>query len=495
MRIAYAGFSQETNFFGNVTVSREVMDAKTQELQQVMDINRGLRSYVGAILEVVEEEGGQIVPIRHLPLPPSGPCDRAGFEHTVKRTVELLVAAYEKEPFDGITMFMHGGCAVEGYPDPEGTILDAIREKLGKDLPIGLVLDLHGNISQRMVDNTTMLMGCKEYPHIDAYEEGRIMAKLLVDKIKGGYPVYQRLVKLPWLMVPTEGVTTTPGPAKDVHDLCMAREQEDPDLLQLSFFQGFPYADSEDCSVSFIAVAKTQECADRHALEVARYAWNRRKDFTVPRHSAEEAIELALAMGEGPIIVNDSSDNPGSGCPGDGTYLLRALLEKNVNSAFAFIRDPEVVQQAIKAGVGATIDCRLGGKTDKFHGEPIELKGAYVKCISDGITIRQSLVGFGVANNIGMVVGLKVGNVEIAVSSLRNQTFDEGPFINAGITWRNKQIVALKSAQHFKGWWADKVNGIVTCDAPGLGSADLTIFDFKRTNTTYYPLQDAQWNG
>ena len=143
--------------------------------------------------------------------------------------------------------------------------------------------------------------------------------------------------------------------------------------------------------------------------------------------------------------------------------------------------------------MGATIDCLLGGKTDKLHGEPIELKGAYVKCVSDGSFVQQSPLGLGGQRSLGTTVCLKVGNVEIAVGSFRTQTFDEGPFVTAGITWKNKRLLALKSSQHFKGWWASQVPAIIPCDAPGVGSADLTTFHFQRANTGYYPLQDATW--
>jgi len=494
MRIAIGGFCHETNFFSDVTVSRAEMDASTREGETLVKGVTGAHSYLGGFVDEAMAQGVEVVGTYFMGRKPSGPCDPEGVAYAHERLPQLLREAYDKEPYDGIALFMHGGGSSEGFPDPEGTMLEAIREKMGADIPIGVVLDLHGNVTHRMVENSNLLMGCKHYPHIDEYDEGRTMFRLLVEKIRGGYPTYQKLVQLPWLMVPAEGVTTA-GPAHDVQQMCMQHEKEDPDLLQASFFQGFPYADTPDCCVSIITVAKSQEAADRHALELARYTWGRRHDFTIPKYSAEQAVELALSMGEGPILINESSDNPGSGTPGDGTFLLRAMLEANVPSAFGFIYDPEVAQQAAKAGVGATISCKLGGKTDKLHGAPIELENARVKCISDGSFVRQSLMGLGGHNSLGTTVCLVVGNVEIVVGSFRTQTFDEGPFVTAGVTWRNKRLIALKSAQHFKGWWADKVSGIVACDSPGVGSADLTTFQFKLANTDYYPLKDAQWEG
>lgn len=494
MRIAFGGFCHETNFFGNVTINRAFLDSVTREGQPLLTLSTGAHSYIGGFIDEANQLGVELIPTRMVSLKPSGPCDPDCIAYSQERLAQLLYEAYQAQPYDGIALFMHGGGSAEGYPDPEGVMLRAIREKLGADIPIGVVLDLHGNITHQMVDNVTMLMGCKQYPHIDEYDEGRIMFRLLCHKIQHGYPVYQKLVQLPWLMVPAEGVTAPGSPAYDVQQMCLAREKEDDQLLQASFFQGFPYADVPDACVSVITVAKTQEAADRHALEIARYAWDRRKDFTFIKHSAEEAVQLALSMGDGPILINESSDNPGGGTPGDGTYLLRALLQEDVPSAFGFICDPEVAQQAAKAGVGATIRCRLGGKTDQFHGAPVELENAYVKCISDGSFVRQSPMGYGAKNCLGTTVCLQVGNVEIAVASFRTQTFDEGPFVAAGITWKNKRLLALKSSQHFKGWWADKVAGIVACDSPGIQSADLSTFTFRRTNTSYYPLQDAVWN-
>ena len=494
MRIAFGGFVHETNFFSSITISREFMNANTQEGQALLDAATGLRSYLGGFVDEAKQWDVELIPTHFVGLAPSGPCDPEGVAYSCDRLVQMLYDAYQAQPYDGIALFMHGGAAAVGFPDIEGTIIKAIRKKLGMEIPIGVVLDLHGNVTPDMVDNSTMLMGCKHYPHIDEYEEGREMFRLLCDKIQNGYRVYQKLVRLPWLLVPAEGVTAPGRPAYDVQQMCITREQEDGDLLQASFFQGFPYADVTDACVSVITVAKTQEAADRHALEIARYAWDRRGDFTIPKYSAREAVELALSMGEGPILIHDSSDNPGSGTPGDGTYLLRELLRQNVPTGYGFMYEPEVALQATKAGAGATISCRLGGKADTLHGEPIELKEAYVKCVSDGRFVQQSIIGRGSEYNLGPMACLKVGNVEIAVGSVRLQTFDEGPFVAAGITWRNKRLLALKSAQHFKGWWADKVAGIVACDGPGVGSGDLTTFDFQHANTSYYPLGQATWN-
>lgn len=170
------------------------------------------------------------------------------------------------------------------------------------------------------------------------------------------------------------------------------------------------------------------------------------------------------------------------------------MLKRDVpNSAFAYIWDPEVAQLAAKAGIGAKINCKLGGKADDLHGGPITLTNAYVKSIFDGIGVNYSPMGAGSIRSMGLSVCLVVGNVSIVVGSLRTQPMDDVAFRLAGLRYDLLRIAALKSSQHFKGWWAERAGGIVPCDSPGIHCADLTVFDFKNTNTAYYPLQDAQW--
>lgn len=495
MRIAVGSFCHETNSFGNTRVTKSFLQEHTREKEILEQSYRGSHTYLGGFFDEAEALGVQAVPVYATSLKPSGPCDREAFEEARDRLVSLFAEEYRRAPYDGIALFLHGACAAVGHPDVEGELLALLRQKLGRILPIGVVMDLHGNLSQEMIALCDIAMGCKCYPHIDEYDQGRNLFRLLADKIEKGYPTYCSLVKLPWHMVPAQGVTLS-GPAQDVQRLCVQHENEDPELLQASFFQGFPYSDVPDCGVSFLTVAKTQACADRHAKALAAYAWSRRQDFAVPLYSAEEAVALAertLKEKGGPVLIHESSDNPGGGTPGDGTYLLRQLLRANRPSAYGFIFDPQVAELAKKAGVGSRICCDLGGKTDRFHGEPIHLTDAYVKSVSDGSFIRNSPMCRGNRDSLGTTACLVVGNVQIVVASVRNQTFDNGPFVAGCVDWQTMELLALKSAQHFKGWWQDQVRAIIPCESPGLQTANLKLLTFSGADPAYYPLGNPTW--
>ena len=116
-----------------------------------------------------------------------------------------------------------------------------------------------------------------------------------------------------------------------------------------------------------------------------------------------------------------------------------------------------------------------------------------MKTISDGTYINKNPMGYGGLRNMGTTVLLQVGNVGIVVGTARQQTLDDGPFRIVGIDWQEMRFLALKSAQHFKGWWTGRAKTIIPCESPGIQSADLTVFDFKHVNTSYFPLGDPEW--
>ena len=496
MRIGYGGIRHETNTISTVpTTVAKFKELLYGEKDEVTVQNTGVRSYNGGFIDEAAVQGVELVPGLFANAVPSGMITRDTLESLRDKLVTYLMEAHQQEPLDGIALTLHGAGVADGYPDIEGEIIGSLRKVFGPDMPIGVVLDLHGNITEEMVGNADILLGVKCYPHVDEYESGRDMFRILVESIRAGQMPKMRLVRLPWTFAPTKAMTTG-GPARDIQQYCLQLEREEEDLIQATFFHGFPYSDIEKAGVSVVTVAKTQEAADRAALQIAEYAWSRREEFISVAVSPAEAFDQALALDtDGPIVINEASDNPGGGAPGDGTHLLREMLKRNLpRTAFGFITDPEVAKQAAEAGVGATISCRLGGKIDGRHGDPIEIEEAYVKGISDGKFVLVTPMGAGTAMSMGLTARLQVGNVDIVVGSIANQTRDKCPFEVMGIDYQTMHILGLKSTQHFRGWWESRA-AICPCDPPGIHCGDLDTFDFKHLNKTYYPFdRNLVWN-
>ena len=412
MRIAFGGISHETNTFSSVlTTTEKFKNDRFFEGEQTIRNYSGTRTYAGGLIDEAAVLDINLISAFSTWTTPSGLITKDCLETLRDKLLTNLKKLHEEQPLDGIALTLHGAGSADGYHDIEGEIISKVRSTFGPDMPIGVVLDLHGNITDTMVDNADILIGVKGYPHVDEYDRARDMLRHLHTMIQTGTKPAMQLIKLPWVFVPAKGMTVS-GPAYDIQQFCLKAEQEDEDLIQASFFHGFPYADVAHASVTVTTLAKTQEAADRSALKIAEYAWSRRAEFIAKAVYPAEAFDKALELGVRPIVINESSDNPGGGAPGDGTHLLREMLKRNLpDTAFGFITDAEVAKQAAAAGVGATISCKLGAKTDDKHGEPIELENAYVKAISDGKHVKVTPMGKGEIMDMELTVLLQVGNV------------------------------------------------------------------------------------
>ena len=507
MRLAIGGFNHETNAFSNVPTTIESFRKYTLlEGEDIIRRNTGIRSYVGGSIDEAKAQGVELVPIMYCVTNPSGLITTETYAFITDTILGGLKKAHEEAPLDGVLLELHGAGHAESSLDPEGDLIRKVRALFGPEMPIGVCLDLHANVSPNMVRYSDILLGVKCYPHTDQYDQGRNILKLIADKIRGGYEVHEALVKLPLIIVPASG-STLKGPAAGVQKLIFKLKDEDPEILDLTFFHSFPYTDVIDAVASVACTARTKEKAERTALQVAEYVWAHREDFAPESLSCAEAFDRALEMlektgGKGPdgeslpVIVNESSDNPGSGCPQDGTWLLQEFLKRDMeDTLIASIYDPEVVKQALEAGVGATIRVRLGGKTHPLHGEPVEAD-AYVKTLSDGRYKSRSPMGLGGQANVGPLVLLKIGSVYVIVVSKRAQIMDDGHMEVAGLDYRKLKIMGVKSAQHFRGFWETRVSGLVACDPPGLQKSDVSVYDRKLLPKDAYPLnKEAVWDG
>jgi microcystin degradation protein MlrC len=226
---------------------------------------------------------------------------------------------------------------------------------------------------------------------------------------------------------------------------------------------------------------------------MAAWAWERRDGFIPDVPSVEEAIKEAIASPEKPVILADVGDNPGGGTTCDGTAILWGLLDLGAeNAVIGAMTDPEVVDIAFRAGPGSRISCELGGKVDDLHGYPIPIEAEVLR-LSDGHFVYEGPMGGGNTGWLGRTAVLactgRLGNiVEVIVSERRVQALDTAIFRSQGVEPTEKQIVAVKSAVHFRGAFAPIAAKIIEVDTPGLLSIDLTRFDYQRIPRPMWPL-------
>ncbi|MBR5044492.1 MAG: M81 family metallopeptidase, partial [Clostridia bacterium] len=328
MRIATGGFEHETNSFCTIPVTKETVRRATVSGEAFFERNRGVRNMDGGTIDACRDLGIELVAVSRAELDSAGPTERAAYEEFRDRMVEELWRAHLNKPLDAVALNIHGAGIADGYPDLEGDLLRAVRERFGREIPIGITLDLHANVTPEMMELSDVTVGYKTYPHVDTYESAYRVVELLHESWKRGKRFYQALVRLPWHIAPACGVTLSGG-AGDVMQYDRNLTERTPGVFDVTFFHGFPYADVPFSGASVTAVAETPDVARGAAEQATKYAWSVRHGFTAPINSPKRAMDLAEKE-PGVVVINESSDNPGGGAPGDGTHLLREMLKRNL---------------------------------------------------------------------------------------------------------------------------------------------------------------------
>lgn len=486
MRIAIGAIVHETNtMFGPPTPVEEFQRQGWETGEEIISHNSGVRNYLGGMIAAGEALDLEIVPTFAADAHPSGTIEQAAIETMLGNLLDGIRNAGQ---IDAVCLSLHGAGSAEQDEDIEGMILAAVRELVGPDMPVMATLDLHCHSTDRMIESATALLSVHEYPHVDGYERGYEAVELAARTVRGEVNPVMHLTVLPIMIAPT---TSFHGPVRELNERCW--EWESRGLLDVAFIHGYPHTDVSIISTSVIAVADGDaDLAKRAAEDIAEAAWEMRERFKPNLPLPAEAIQDALASEGNTVVIAEISDNPGGGSPGDGTHLLRALIEADQpGSVFGFVYDPVTAAQAHAAGPGKTIPVKIGGRTDPdMLGAPVEVD-AYVKCTTDGKMIGTSPMGRGGLRNLGKMARLVIGNVDVIIGSESNQTIDSELFVLHGVDISRYKIVALKSQNHFLAGFEPIASKIIRCDPPGWTPGTLTNLNFQRVRRPIWPLDDV----
>ncbi len=479
MKVAVGMLSHETNTFS--TVKTSLRDFNPLCGNEIVEFYKGTRSGVGGFIDVLEEEGVEIVPTVAAGATPAGPLDRRDYDYLVGEIVEGVASG----GVDGVLLALHGAMVAEGVPEAEGILLGAVKGIVG-DKPVICTLDLHGLISEMMVSNVDAIFGYDTNPHVDMYERGVEAAGVMVAALEGRVRPTTAFKKVR-MMPPTINQRTTEGPM--VKLLRRAREmEEEPGVINVCLFPAFPYADVQRVGSSAVAVTDDDPAlAEELCEELGDMFWELREEFLKPLTPVEEAVYRAVRAEEGPIILADVADNPGGGSPGDGTVILRELIRRGAKDVgFAIIKDPEAVEGAIGVGVRGTLEMEIGGKTDGYHGRPIPVRGE-VRTITDGVFVHKA-GAVGVRADVGRTAVIDVDGIEIILTEKSHAPNDPEVFRRNGIEPRDKKILVLKSRGHFRAAYEPFSKEVIEVDAPGLTSPNLGWFKYENVPRPIWPL-------
>jgi microcystin degradation protein MlrC len=360
---------------------------------------------------------------------PGGPVTADAYEELKGRIIAHIANLGE---IDGFFLDLHGAMNVSGMDDAEGDLAEAIRNAVGPEPIIGASMDLHGNVSPKLLKNIDLMSAYRTAPHIDANQTRRRTVKLIADCIVSGIRPVIAQARIP-VALPGERTSTEWGPGMKLWSQLFEEDKADG-ILECSLFVGYAWADEPRMTACAVVSGTDEAAVAAAANRVARRYWDARNefDFGVPTYQADEAVRWALNQSVQPVIISDSGDNPTAGGAGDTPIVLEALLKAGADNVLvAGIADEPAAKECAAAGPGATLDLELGGKLDPIHATPLKLEATVVRVYPDE--------GLG-----GIHVVLKTKGVTIMLTEKRRPFHHIKDFIRLGIDIEDYKVVSVK---------------------------------------------------
>lgn len=494
VRIAALGLAHESNTFATRPVNLSTFEAtgilRGPDIVAVHgDANTTMSGYLAA---------GQLADVDLVPLlyTAATPAGRISREAVLSFADEMCGLLTEHGPFDGVLAALHGAAVADGIPDVDGFLLRRFREVIGPDVPMGVTLDLHANISAEMCAHVNALTTYQTNPHVDPRERASEIASIIIRASRREVRPVVAFQPIPAVINILCQNTGTPPMSDIMSDLEAVKRS--PGVLTATVAEGYPYADVLEMGMSTVVVTDADiDLARRHACDLAAKVWDRRAAFDTDVVSADDAVRRAAAAPHGPVLLLDVGDNIGGGSPGDSVVLLNAAREAGIASLLTIVADPAAVDACRAAGIGATVDLEFGARSDPQTG-PAVRASATVLVLDRGVYEDPGPTHSGqrrydagptaaVRLNTGQTVVL-CSKVVLPASPV--QVTSLGPMLESF------QIIVAKGVHSPLAGYGPFVAEVIQVDTPGVTSADLSRFDYRFRRRPLYPFEpDAQFSG
>ena len=521
MRIPLLGISHETNTFSTVPADYAAFEATgILRGREIIDKFVGAQYTISGYIQAAEDLEFELVPLMYASTGPIGTITKDAYD---RLTAEMFQMLRDGGPWDAVLISNHGAAVSEEFPDMDGEFCRAVREIVGPGVRIGVTLDMHGNVSKPIVENTDCCLVWRTNPHLDAKVRGRKTAALVVRAAKGEIDPVQ-WIEMPPMYVNIVKQFTGEEPMKSFVADCIAAN-EIPGILDTSIAEGYPYSDVEKMGMSWVAIADGDiGLAKSVAKDMATKAWSRRAELNVEIASISDALDTALSeyigardlndadavsidgtalampqgsdtAREGPIVLMDVGDNIGGGSTADSTHILEQVVERGISGFLQTLYDPEAVESCVTVGVGAAITLEVGGKTDDMHGKPVRVTGT-VRAITDGKyeELGASHGGFRFYDS-GISVRLDTDSGQtLLLTSVRAGNTVRAQMYHIGIIPERYRIVVAKGVVSPRPAYQPIAGKVILVNTPGVTTADMSTFTYHHRRLPLYPMElDADY--
>ncbi len=495
-RVAIIGVWLESNRQAPIATEADFKSYYQLEGEAILTETRAPNPYVmgeaAAFVKTMDATGPwEPVPILIAGCHPHGPIDGRLFATYLEKMRAGLTAA---GPLDAVYVANHGAMIATDNDDPDGEMIALARSIAGRKARVVVTLDLHGNISERMVSESDLIVGYRTNPHVDFMERGEEAALGLRLMLAGIADPKAAFIRLPITSAPVSLLTAS-GPYGDMIDYGNRRRAElAGDILNVSIFGGFVFSDSPKNGLGIVVTARRDLArAQMLAREIAERGWSDRVRFKKTLTPLSTAVELARSRDRKPVIFADTGDNPGGGGTGRTTELLSALVWSGAEDVLiGSFFDPPLADAAHKAGIGARIKAQFNAHAGLSCDAPFEAE-AEVVGLHHGAFVGRLGYAQGRTLRLGPSAALRIGGVTAIVISDRTQTADPGFFEIFGLDIGKAHTVAVKSRGHFRSgflpWFPPEQ--VYELDTIGLTSPVLERQQWSRLPRPSYPLDEA----
>ena len=482
-RILIAGYQHETNTFAPsladwVAFNRGDSFPAYVRGQAMVTKLTGINIPVGGFIDAAKAQGWTLLPSCWAGAIPSSFVTADAFDRITGAICDDVREAINSTAgLDGIYLDLHGAAVAENAADSEGELLARLRAIVGPALPIVASLDLHANVTRRMLALADALVSYRTYPHVDMAATGELAAQLLARRLSAGAREPMHARRLPFL-IPLNAQSTWMPPAQGLYEHLVALDKAHGTVL--SFCMGFPASDFDECAPMVWGHGAQAEAA----VEALYAAVAEPTQWRLSILSARDAVVQAMALAERadkPVVIADTQDNPGAGGDSNTTGLLHALLAQGAGKrypgqvALGLMYDAEAGRAACAAGVGAELDLALGTAVPTFTGQASDppVRGRFkVTAVSDGACTLTGPMMRGLTVQLGPSACLEIDGIRIAVVGGKKQLLDRELLRMVGIHAEAMRIIVVKSSNHFRADFTPIASQVLVAKAAGPMAAD-----------------------
>ena len=419
MRIAVGGIHIECSTYNPVL--NEEKDFRVLRGEGLLE-----SSYFAFLMDYDAE----FLPTIHARAIAGGPVSRATYEAFKSEFLERLKPLL---PLDGLYLAMHGAMYVDGMEDAEGDWICAARALVGEECTVSASYDLHGNVTQRIIDALDIYSTYRTAPHIDVEETMRRSVSMLVRSLKTGVKPFVLWAPIP-VVLPGERTSTVDEPAKSLYAMLPDIDAIDG-VWDASMMVGYVWADEPRATAAAIMTGTDRAVLEREARRLAKAYWDARENFVFgcETGSVEECVARAIASPTAPVVLAESGDNPTGGGVGDRADVLAALISRKASGVvFAGITDKAATEACYAAGVGTELELSVGASLDTQGSKPVIARFT-VKFLHEtpDPSDRQAVVS--------------LGGIDLVLSAKRRPYHNIADFTRLGLDPHAAKIIVVKS--------------------------------------------------